>query len=121
MTYHDQCYLGRYNNVFDEPRDAIDALPGTDRTEMPRNRRQSFCCGGGGGRAMMKENSGTRINQERVREALDAGAGVVATACPFCTGMLEDGIAGANAGARLRVLDLAELVAGSLQTPPPRT
>lgn len=121
VTYHDPCYLGRYNNVFDEPRDAIDALPGTGRTEMPRNRRHSFCCGGGGGRAMMKEASGTRINQERVREALDTGAGVVATACPFCTGMLEDGIAGANTGARLRVLDLAELVAGSLQTPPPRT
>ncbi|MBI2293138.1 MAG: (Fe-S)-binding protein [Betaproteobacteria bacterium] len=107
--------------MFDAPRDVIGGLPGAELAEMPRNRKQSFCCGGGGGRAMMKENSGTRINQERVREALDTGAGVVATACPFCTGMLEDGIAGANAGARLRVLDLAELVAGSLQTPPPRS
>ena len=121
VAYHDPCYLGRYNNVFDAPRDVIGGLPGAELAEMPRNRKQSFCCGGGGGRAMMKENSGTRINQERVREALDTGAGVVATACPFCTGMLEDGIAGANADARLRVLDLAELVAGSLQTPPPRS
>ena len=121
VTYHDPCYLGRYNGVFDEPRDVIDALPGADLTEMPRNRKQSFCCGGGGGRAMMKEQSGTRINQERVREALSTGAGVVATACPFCTGMLEDGIGGVNADSRLRVLDLAELVAGSLQTSPPRS
>ena len=121
VTYHDPCYLGRYNGVFDEPRDAIDALPGADLTEMPRSRRQSFCCGGGGGRAMMQEQSGTRINQERVREALDTGAEVVATACPFCTGMLEDGVGGVNADSRLRVLDLAELVAGSLQTSPPRS
>ena len=121
VSYHDPCYLGRYNSVFDEPRKVIGAVAAGGLAEMSRNRRQSFCCGGGGGRALMKENSGTRINQERVREALHTGAAVVATACPFCTGMLEDGIAGANADARLRVLDLAELVAGSLQTSPPRT
>ena len=121
VTYHDPCYLGRHNGVYDEPRKVLDAVPVAGRTEMPRNRSHSFCCGGGGGRAMMKEQGGTRINQERVREALDTGAAIVAAGCPFCMSMLEDGIGGVDAGSKLRVLDLAELVAGSLQTSAPRS
>ncbi|MBI4188915.1 MAG: 4Fe-4S dicluster domain-containing protein [Betaproteobacteria bacterium] len=121
VTYHDPCYLGRYNSVYDEPRNVLGALPATDLTEMPRSRNHSFCCGGGGGRAMMKEQRGIRINQERVREALNTGAQMVAAGCPFCMSMLEDGIVGVDAASKLRVHDLAELVAGSLQTPPPRS
>jgi Fe-S oxidoreductase len=119
VTYHDPCYLGRYNGVFEEPRDIIDRVPGAELTEMPRSGKRSFCCGGGGGRAFMKEDTGSRINLERVREALQTRAPVVAAACPFCMGMLEDGIGAAEASAQLRVLDIAELVAESLQAAAP--
>jgi len=119
LTYHDPCYLGRYNGVLDAPRAVIDAVPGAELTEMPRNRKHSFCCGGGGGRALMKEDRGSRINVERVREAARTGAQVVAAACPFCMGMLEDGVIGLNEKTPLRVLDIAELIAGSLAEAPP--
>jgi Fe-S oxidoreductase len=115
VTYHDPCYLGRHNGVYDEPREVIRACAGAGPDEMPRNRNHSFCCGGGGGRAMMKEQSGTRINLERVREALHTGAQVVAASCPFCIDMLEDGIGGMDATSKLRVLDIAEIAAASLQ------
>lgn len=117
VTYHDPCYLGRYNRVFDEPRAALSALPGVELAEMPRNRSRSFCCGGGGGRMFMEETRGHRINQARVREALETGAEVLAAACPFCMTMFEDGIRGAGAEGSLQVLDIAELVAGGLITP----
>ncbi len=117
VTYHDPCYLGRYNRVFDEPRAALSALPGIQLAEMPRNRSRSFCCGGGGGRMFMEETRGQRINQARVREALETGAEVLAAACPFCMTMFEDGIRGAGAEGSLQVLDIAELVAGALVTP----
>lgn len=117
VTYHDPCYLGRYNGVLDEPRAILAALPGIELEEMPRNRKHSFCCGGGGGRALMKEDRGSRINVERVREAVRTGAQVVAAACPFCMGMLEDGVIGQAEQTPLRVLDIAELVAASLTAP----
>lgn len=118
VTYHDPCYLGRYNGVFDAPRDVVGALLAVDLVEMLRNHKQSFCCGGGGGKAFMKDQGGIRINEERVREALSTGADVVAAACPFCIGMLEDGISSVDSASKVRVLDLAELVAGSLKTSP---
>lgn len=114
ITYHDPCYLGRYNGVFDAPRGVVAALPGAELTEMRRNRRQSFCCGGGGGRMFMEETRGTRINQARVREAMDTGAGLLAAACPFCMTMFEDGIHGVGAEESFRVLDIAEIVAASM-------
>jgi Fe-S oxidoreductase/nitrate reductase gamma subunit len=116
VTYHDPCYLGRYNGVVEEPRRTLKTIPIVDLTEMPRNRKHSFCCGGGGGKAMMKDQSPTRINQTRAREAMATGASVVAAACPFCMGMLEDGIAGVDDKSGVRVLDIAEIVAGSLRT-----
>lgn len=119
VTYHDPCYLGRYNGVFDDPRGVIDALPGADLVEMRRNRRQSFCCGGGGGRLFMEETRGTRINQARVREAMATGAELLAAACPFCMTMFEDGIHGVGAEDSFKVLDIAEIVAGSLLQAPP--
>ncbi len=121
VTYHDPCYIGRYNGVYDEPRDAISALPGIELIEMGRNRNKSFCCGGGGGRMFMEETRGTRINQARVTEAIDTGAEVLCAACPFCMTMFEDGIKGVGAEETFAVKDLAELVAASMRVAQPAT
>ncbi len=116
VTYHDPCYIGRYNDIYDEPRDVISALPGVELEEMGRNRNKSFCCGGGGGRMFMEETRGSRINQARVNEALDTGAEVLCAACPFCMTMFEDGVRGVGKEEEFKVLDLAEIVAGSMLT-----
>lgn len=114
VTYHDPCYLGRYNSVYDEPRSIVSALPGVELTEMPRNRNQSFCCGGGGGRLFMEETRGTRINQARITEAIETGAEMLAASCPFCMTMFEDGINGVGANDTFQVRDIAELVAAAM-------
>lgn len=119
VTYHDPCYLGRYNQVYDAPRSVVSALPGAELTEMRRNRNRSFCCGGGGGRMFMEETTGSRINRARVNEAIETGAEVLAAACPFCMTMFEDGIRGVGAEESFTVKDIAELVAGSLMTTMP--
>ncbi len=118
VTYHDPCYLGRYNKVYDEPRSIVNALPGAELTEMGRNRNQSFCCGGGGGRLFMEETRGSRINQARVTEALETGAETLVASCPFCMTMFEDGINGVGANERLVVRDIAELVAAAMLATP---
>ncbi len=117
VTYHDPCYLGRYNKVFDDPRNVVSSLPGANLVEMRRNRNTSFCCGGGGGRMFMEESTGTRINQARVREALATDAEVLAAACPFCMTMFEDGIRGVGVEETFKVRDIAELVAESMINP----
>ena len=107
ITYHDACYLGRHNQVYSPPRELLEATVATT-VEMPRSRERGFCCGGGGARAFMEETIGTRIAVERSREAIGTGAQVIATACPFCTTMLSDGVA--SEGADVRVTDVATLM-----------
>ena len=96
ITYHDPCYLGRHNDIYDPPRELLEILPGATIAEMPRNRQRSFCCGAGGARMWMEEKLGTRINTNRTAEAVtalgDSEAGTIATACPFCRVMLTDGL-----------------------------
>ncbi|NTW39424.1 MAG: (Fe-S)-binding protein, partial [Cellulomonadaceae bacterium] len=93
VTYHDPCYLGRHNQVYSPPRELLGALPGVELAEMPRNKEMSFCCGAGGARMWMEESIGTRISTTRAAEAVATGADVIATACPYCTVMLSDGVA----------------------------
>ena len=114
VTYHDPCYLGRYNDEYDAPREILAAIPGIRLEEMPRNRQKSFCCGGGGGRIFMEENIGKRINNTRMQEAADTGASTLAAACPFCMSMFEDGRKAIGVQEQIRTQDVAELVARSM-------
>jgi Fe-S oxidoreductase len=115
LTYHDPCYMGRYNDVYDEPRHVLTVINSSGVTEMRRHRNKSFCCGGGGGRAWMEEKIGKRINQVRVNEALDTQAQVLAAACPFCITMFEDGIKGVEAEEKIKVEDIAEILARAIE------
>ena len=117
VTFHDPCYLGRWNGEYDAPRAVLDALPSgpAGRVELPRNKEHGFCCGAGGGRMWMEEKIGTRVNHNRTDEILASGAETVATACPFCTIMLRDGVQDRNAGERVQVLNVSELVAKSMK------
>jgi len=118
VTLHDSCYLARYNDIVAEPRAVLGAVPGLELVEMTKSGRNTFCCGAGGGRMWMEETRGTRINVARTDQALATGAGVVATECPFCMTMLKDGLeaADANRGGEVRAIDIAELLADSLDS-----
>ena len=114
VVYHDSCYLGRYNGIYDAPREVLRSLPSTNLVEMEKRREKAFCCGGGGGRAFMEEHSGQRINQMRFDQATATGAEVIASACPFCLTMFEDARVARDAIETVRTLDIAELIAASL-------
>jgi Fe-S oxidoreductase len=114
LTYHDSCYLGRYNGVYRAPRTVLGQIPGTTIVEMAHNGASGFCCGAGGGRMWMEEQLGLRINQMRVQEAMDTGADILVSACPFCIQMFEDAILALEADASLEAMDIAEIVAGAV-------
>jgi Fe-S oxidoreductase len=107
ITFHDPCYLGRHNQIYAPPRELLEAS-GCDIEEMPRNQERSFCCGGGGGRMWMEEKIGTRINLNRVDEAIDTGVAEVAVACPFCRIMVGDGMVARQSD--VEVLDVAQVL-----------
>lgn len=116
IAFHDSCYLGRYNDVYEAPRETLRrALPVVTVAEPPRTRDRGLCCGAGGGRMFMEERIGTRINVERSRELLATGADAVAVACPFCMTMITDGVNAA--GSDVPVVDIAEVVAERLISP----
>ncbi|MCK4863165.1 MAG: (Fe-S)-binding protein [Dehalococcoidales bacterium] len=114
VVFHDSCYLGRYNLLYDAPRQVVTAATGKAPTEMERNRDNGFCCGAGGGRMWMEEKEGTLINVARVEEALEKKAETICVCCPYCMTMFDDGLKDKDAADKVRVLDLAEIVAKAL-------
>ena len=116
VTYHDPCYLGRYNDIYQPPRQIIRSIPDIKMVEMEQNRDNSFCCGGGGGHMWLEERTGRRINEMRTEQAMETKAQIVVTACSFCLQMFDDGIKAKAAEEQLRVMDIAELVAAQVQT-----
>ena len=114
ITYHDSCYLGRYNGLYSEPRKVIASISGATLVEMDRTAERSFCCGAGGGRMWMEEHLGKRINHLRFEDARKTKAGTIGTACPFCLTMLDDATKDKEMGESIRVQDVAELVAQAL-------
>jgi Fe-S oxidoreductase len=113
LTYHDSCYLGRWNKVFAPPRDILERIPGLKLVEMAKNKTEGMCCGAGGGRMWMEESK-PRVNHTRVQMAAATEATKVATACPFCLAMFDEGIAGQQLNERMSVDDVAVYVAGAL-------
>ncbi len=114
VTYHDSCYLGRYNDIYHEPRNAISKINKVNLVEMNRSRDRGFCCGAGGGRMFLEETEGKRINIERVEEALTLKPDVIASACPFCMIMLTDGIKTFDTAESVEIKDISELILESL-------
>jgi Fe-S oxidoreductase/nitrate reductase gamma subunit len=117
VTYHDSCYIGRGNGIYDAPRDVLSKVPGLNLVEMPRNQEKGMCCGAGGGN-MWQEEQGTRVNHLRAAEAANTGASIVATACPFCIQMFDDGIAAVQPDEErrsIKAFDIAEILEVSVK------
>jgi Fe-S oxidoreductase len=110
VTYHDPCYLGRHNGIYDEPRGVLRKVPGLELTELPESRSDSLCCGGGGGRVWMETMKGERFCDLRIEQALGVGAEVLATSCPYCITMLEDSRLTMNVVEKLEVKDITEII-----------
>jgi Fe-S oxidoreductase len=119
VAYHDPCYLGRHNGIYDAPRDVLDAVPGVTRAEIaPHNRERGFCCGAGGGRMWMEEKMGQRVNHRRIDQLLatKSGATKVASGCPYCLIMLEEGVGAKGVQESIKPVDVLELVAARLES-----
>ncbi|NIK23092.1 Fe-S oxidoreductase [Paenibacillus lupini] len=114
VTYHDSCYLGRYNGVYDAPREVLKAIPGVELEEMARSRENGMCCGAGGGLMWMEEQSGVRVNRARVSQALEVRPTIIGSACPYCLTMMEDGLKLLEADEKTSARDVAELLAASV-------
>jgi Fe-S oxidoreductase len=113
VVWHDSCYLGRYHDIYEQPRDLIEAATGRAPTEMDKHHKLSFCCGGGGGGMWMEENEGERINIVRSKMAVEAGADTVCTACPFCRSMFMDGVKGIGKD-EVKVKDISHFVLSAI-------
>lgn len=114
IAYHDSCYLGRYNNIYDDPRDTLKKVPGLSVIEPERTGDRGFCCGAGGGQMFMEENVGKRVNVERTEELLKTGADTLALNCPFCMTMITDGVKAKDKDEEVKVLDIAEIILENL-------
>ena len=125
VTFHDPCYLGRYNKQYDAPREVLYAIGGRPVAqggkliEMERSKEKSFCCGAGGGRLFMEEHIGERINVTRTEQAVATGATTIAVGCPFCKSMIIDGTKSKDIEEKIKVRDVAELLAERLLPQPP--
>jgi Fe-S oxidoreductase len=114
VTYHDPCYLGRHNTVYDDPRTVLTRVPGLELIEMPESRENSLCCGGGGGRIWMETVKGERFSDLRVAQAVETGAEVLATACPYCIANFEDSRLALKDEHALAIKDITEIVAEAI-------
>ena len=112
---HDPCFLGRANQIYEPLRQICQAVPGLRIKELQRNRESAFCCGGGGGKMWLHDSVGRHINQLRAEEISQSGVDLVATACPYCVTMLEDGINSLELEKQPKVLDVVEVVAGAMK------
>ena len=115
MTFHDPCYLGRYNGIYEAPRRILASIPGLTLLEMRDNRGQSHCCGGGGGCAFMPQGSDNALADARIQQALDAQAGIIATACPYCMRVLQQASKTRGYAGTIVVQDVAELLLQSIE------
>jgi len=115
ITYHDPCYLGRHNKIFDAPRDVLNRIPGVEFTELEERRENSFCCGGGGGRIWMETPKGERFSDLRLKQAVDIGAEVLVTACPYCITNFTDSSLSLEGGQSIEVKDITEVVQEAVQ------
>jgi Fe-S oxidoreductase len=116
VVFHDSCYLGRYNDIYSEPRNIIEKAIGQKPLEMSRTKNKSFCCGAGGGRMWMEEEPENRINTNRVREALAINPVAIAVSCPYCMTMFEDGVKDEKTADKVKVLDIAEIVSARIES-----
>lgn len=114
VTYHDSCYLGRYNEIYDAPRKILSAIPGVDIVEMARSGNDSMCCGAGGGMMWQEENQGTRVNTARTEQALEVQPTAIGSACPYCLTMFLDGTKEKEVDEKVQTLDLVEILEKSL-------
>lgn len=110
VAYHDPCYLGRHNNIFDEPREILNSIPGIELVEMPNYRENSLCCGGGGGRIWLETKKGERFSDLRIEQTVEVGASILAVACPYCMLNFEDSVLTLGKSESIEVRDIAELV-----------
>ncbi len=115
VCLHDSCFLGRYNQLYDQPREVLQSIKGVNLVEMDRTRERSFCCGAGGGRMWLEEDHGQRINEMRTDQALDKNPDAIATACPFCMTMIDDGIKAREKEESVKNLDIAEFILQAME------
>ena len=114
VTYHDPCYLGRHNGIFDEPREVLKKVPGLELTEMPESRMDSLCCGGGGGRVWMETQKGERFGDLRIDQAIEVGARLLVTSCPYCITMFEDSRITMGVDEKIEIKDITEIIQEAL-------